>query len=78
MEISEPTLLAKLPRAGTSEEGSRKFSQVYGLRDGRTKKRNEVCAAIDGNSMNVFEVRYVQLAEEFTSHDYSRLSMVEI
>lgn len=56
MEIGEPTLLAKLPRAGTSEEGSRKLSQVYGVRDGKTKKRNEVCAAIDGNSINIFEV----------------------
>lgn len=63
MEIGEPALLAKLPRAGTSEEGQRKFSQVYGIRDGKTKKRNEICAAIDGNSLNVFEVRRPQFAQ---------------
>lgn len=63
MDIGEPTLLAKLPRAGPSEEGSRKFAQVYGVRDGKIKKRNEICAAIDGNSLNVFEVCGTRLAD---------------
>lgn len=56
MEIGEPTLLAKLPRAGPSDEGSRHLSQVYGLRNGLCKKRLEICAAVDGNSLNIFEV----------------------
>lgn len=64
MEIAEPTLLVKLPRAGPSEEGSRRFSQVYGVRDGKSKKRHEICAAVDGNSLNIFEVGWSHSAKD--------------
>lgn len=56
MEISKPQLLAKLPRAGLGDQGRSKFCQVQGISNGRTRKRNEVCAAVDGNSVNIYEV----------------------
>ncbi|KAK5939258.1 hypothetical protein PMZ80_008561 [Knufia obscura] len=56
MEIGEPTVLAKLPRAGLTGDGQTKFCQVYGIRNQQRKKRHEICAAVDGNSLNVFEV----------------------
>lgn len=59
MEIGEPAVLAKLPRAGLSGDGQTSFCQVYGIRDGRRKKRHEICAAVDGNSISIFEVRIV-------------------
>ncbi|KAK5077856.1 hypothetical protein LTR64_003743 [Lithohypha guttulata] len=56
MDIGEPTVLVKLPRAGLTGEGRTQFSQVYGVRDGQRKKRHEVCAAVDSNSLNIYEV----------------------
>lgn len=57
MEFGEAVVLAKLPRAGLTGEGQTRFCQVYGIRDAARKKRHEICAAVDGNSLNVFEVR---------------------
>lgn len=57
MEIGEPAVLAKLPRAGLTGDGQTKFCQVYGIRAQQRKKRHEICAAVDGNSLNIFEVR---------------------
>jgi len=57
MEIEEPALLAKLPRAGFQGNGNIGFGQVYGLQNDQRKKRQEMCAAIDGNSINIIEVR---------------------
>jgi len=62
MEIGEPAVLARLPRAGLTGEGQTKFCQVYGIRAQQKKKRHEICAAVDGNSLNIFEVcesRYI-------------------
>ena len=56
MEIEEPTVLAKLPRAGVTGDGNTSFCQVFGVKDGRRKKRHEICASTDGNSVNIFEV----------------------
>lgn len=56
MEIGEPSLLTKLPRAGILGDGRTRFCQVYGIRDGQRKKRHEICAAIDSNSINIYEV----------------------
>lgn len=56
MEISKPQLLSKLPRAGLGDQARSKFCQVQGISHGRTRKRNEVCAAVDGDSVNIYEV----------------------
>jgi hypothetical protein len=54
MDISAPTLLARLPR--TNKPGNIRFGQVFALRNGLKKRRKEICAAVDGNSLNVYEV----------------------
>ncbi|KAK4935215.1 hypothetical protein LTR66_015484, partial [Elasticomyces elasticus] len=56
MDISEPVLLTKLPRAGLDGNGDTKFAQVYGVAaDGKRRKRNEICVATDGNSITVHD-----------------------
>lgn len=69
MEIGEPAVLAKLPRAGLTGDGQTRFCQVYGIRNQLRKKRHEICAAVDGNSLNIFEVR-------FSSHKHSAVLIV--
>lgn len=66
MNIGEPAVLTKLPRAGLSGDGRSRFCQVYGVTNGQRKKRKEICAAVDGNSVNIFEVccRYQRLVQE--------------
>lgn len=56
MEIGEPTLLTKLSQPSVICDSGVQFCQVYGIRDGQRKKRHEICAAVDGNSLNIYEV----------------------
>lgn len=55
MEISEPVVVAKLPRLQV-ESGRNLFSTVYSLKNGVKRKRQEICAAVDGDSINIYEV----------------------
>ena len=56
MELSDPVVVTKLPRPGVTSTGQTRFCQVHGIRNGHRKKRQEVCAVIDGNSINIIEV----------------------
>ncbi|EXJ94444.1 hypothetical protein A1O1_02840 [Capronia coronata CBS 617.96] len=56
MEITAPHLLAKLPRT-TKPETAVSFGSVYALRDGLKKRRKEICVAVDGDSLNLYEVQ---------------------
>jgi len=61
MEISAPHLLARLPRNARSD-ASTQFGSVYALRDGVKRRRKEICAAIDGDSLSIYEVRVLDLS----------------
>lgn len=54
MELSSPIALAKLPRPG-GQDGFH-FGTVHAVRDGVKKRRKEICAAIDGDSLGLYEV----------------------
>lgn len=55
MEIEDPVVLAKLPKP-LQDNGQHKYGPVYGLTAGQKKKRHEVLVAINGNSVNIYEV----------------------
>lgn len=57
MEVGQPSQLAKLPRAGIAGDGKIQFCQVFAVQDGYRKKRQEVCVVVDGNSVNIIEVK---------------------
>ncbi|EXJ84822.1 hypothetical protein A1O3_05495 [Capronia epimyces CBS 606.96] len=56
MEITAPHLLAKLPRT-TKPDATTSFGNVYVVRDGVKKRRKEICVAVDGDSLSVYEVQ---------------------
>lgn len=55
MELSSPHLLTKLPRS-SRPGGSVSFARVTAVRGGITKHRNEICAAIHGDSLTLYNV----------------------
>ncbi|KAK4936291.1 hypothetical protein LTR10_022819 [Elasticomyces elasticus] len=56
MEISAPHLLVKLPRTAR-KDASTQFGSVYTLRDGVKRRRKEICAAIDGDALSIYEAQ---------------------
>lgn len=55
MEIKQPVVLARLPRS-MQDQSQHRYGPVYGLTAGLKRKRHEVAIAIDGNSVNLYEV----------------------
>ena len=55
MEISPPTVLARLPKP-LVDKGKVHFGLVWGIRDGTKRKRQEICTSVDGHSVNVYSV----------------------
>lgn len=55
MEISQPSVLTRLPHT-SGITGRILFAQVHGVRNGIKRKRQEICAVIDGNSVSIYEV----------------------
>lgn len=55
MEIKQPVVLARLPRS-LQDASQPKHGPVYGLTRGQKRKRHEVSIAIDGNSVNLYDV----------------------
>jgi len=50
-----PHLLAKLPRT-TRPDAATYFGNVCAVHDGLKRRRKEICAAIDGDSISIYEV----------------------
>lgn len=55
MEVKQPVVLARLPRS-LQDTSQPKHGPVYGLTRGQKRKRHEVSIAIDGNSVNLYDV----------------------
>ena len=55
MEIKQPVVLARLPRS-LQENSQPQYGPVYGLTGCQKRKRHEVSIAIDGNSVNLYDV----------------------
>lgn len=61
MEISGPHLLVRLPRTARPD-ASTNIGSVYALRGGLKRRRKEICAAIDGDSLSIYEVQDYNLS----------------
>lgn len=55
MEITPPQSLVKLPRS-TRPNTAIQFAIVLSNRQGTRRRRKEICAAIDGDSLSIYEV----------------------
>jgi hypothetical protein len=68
MEIKQPVVLAKLPRS-LQDTNQHKYGPVYGLTAGVKRKRHEVAIAIDGISVNLYEVSqpYISICSALTN-----------
>lgn len=54
--MDAPYAIASLPRPLDSESGRIQCAPVYGIRDSRKRKRHEIAAGIDGESVNIYNV----------------------
>lgn len=57
MELQAPFVLAQLPRALGASAGKCQLGEVHGVAGPKKRKRHEVVAAIDGESVNIYNVR---------------------
>lgn len=57
MEIQVPSVLAQLPRPLAVSSGRYHFGDSTGLAATKKRKRYEVVAAIEGEGVNVYNVR---------------------
>jgi hypothetical protein len=55
MEIGQPVTLTRLPRS-PHETGATRTAPVFGIRAGQKRKRQEVCSAVDVDSISIYEV----------------------
>jgi hypothetical protein len=60
MLLQAPIPLAQLPRS-LDPDGQTFFNSVYGLSTLKKAKRHEVIAAVDGEAINLYDVRIVLL-----------------
>ncbi|KIW21104.1 hypothetical protein PV08_01683 [Exophiala spinifera] len=56
MEISAPHPLVRLPRVARPDAATH-IGPVFTVRDGVKRRRKEICAAVDGNSLNIYEAQ---------------------
>ena len=63
MELSQQ-ILVRLPRSPRTD-GRSGVTPVHSFTAGRKRKRNEVCAAIDGESINIYDVRNARLKASY-------------
>lgn len=59
MELQAPSVLAQLPRPLQGSTGKTQIGEVYSLSDARKRKRYEVAVAVDGEALNIYNVRMV-------------------
>lgn len=58
MEIDAPVGIVRLPKP-FGQGAKCTFGPVWGVRNGEKRKRHELCAAVDGDSVNVYNVSYM-------------------
>lgn len=55
--IEAPYTLVSLPKPLDRETGRIQAAPVFGLRESKKRKRHEVVVGIDGESVNIYNVR---------------------
>ena len=56
MRAQSPAVLAQLPQPLLEIGGRTQYGPCYGLTGSRKRKRFEVAAAIDGETLNIYDV----------------------
>jgi hypothetical protein len=56
MSLQGPAVLAQLPQPLFDKDGQTQFGPCYGLTGSRKRKRFEIAAAIDGETVNIYDV----------------------
>ncbi|OJD18263.1 hypothetical protein AJ78_01702 [Emergomyces pasteurianus Ep9510] len=74
MELQVPSLLAQLPRPLGGSAGKCQLGEVYGLEGAKKRKRCEVAAAIDGESVNIYNVQFPKLVTSYAIPPQSSFS----
>lgn len=61
MDLQPPSVLAQLPRPLHASTGKTQVGEVYSLAESKKRKRYEVVVAVDGEAVNIYNVRkYIQ------------------
>lgn len=55
MTDQNPAVLAQLPQPLFESEGQTRFGPCYGLTGSRKRKRFEIAAAVDGETLNIYD-----------------------
>ncbi|PGH32807.1 hypothetical protein GX50_04408 [[Emmonsia] crescens] len=74
MELQAPSVLAQLPRPLGASAGKCQLGEVYGVEGSRKRKRYEVAAAIDGESVNIYNVQFPKLVTSYAIPPQSSFS----
>jgi hypothetical protein len=57
MDTQSPVVLAQVPKSVLGSNGKIQFGSCYGLSESRKRKRFEIAAAVDGETLNIYNVR---------------------
>lgn len=57
MDLQSPSVLAQLPRPLHASTGKTRIGDVFSLADAKKRKRYEVAVAVDGEAVNIYNVR---------------------
>lgn len=61
MDLQSPSVLAQLPRPLHAATGRTLIGDVYSIADAKRRKRYEVAVAVDGEAVNIYNVRTLLL-----------------
>jgi hypothetical protein len=57
MDLQSPSVLAQLPRPLHAATGKTRIGDVNSLADAKKRKRYELAVAVDGEAVNIYNVR---------------------
>ncbi|ODH53202.1 hypothetical protein GX48_00738 [Paracoccidioides brasiliensis] len=74
MELHAPSVLAQLPLPLETSAGKCQLGEVYGVDGSKKRKRHEVTAAIDGESVIIYNVQFPKLVTSYAIPPQSSFS----
>lgn len=57
MDLPPPSVLTQLPRPLQASTGKTQVGEVYSLAQSKKRKRYEIAVAVDGEGLNIYNVR---------------------
>ncbi|KAL4949885.1 hypothetical protein BDW69DRAFT_173370 [Aspergillus filifer] len=74
MDLQPPSVLAQLPRPLHASTGKTHISEVYSLANAKKRKRYEVAVAVDGESVNLYNIQNPKLVTSYAVPPQSSFS----